>query len=84
MKHLAGLGGGIVVPGRPRGHPIDAVRRVVTLHVGGPAAEDPQRDAEVPVRFDIIVGLVDPADDLLGSVAIVERIGDYIEQEAVA
>lgn len=35
--------------------------------------EDPEHDAVVAIGLDVVVGLVNPADDVLGRIAIIER-----------
>jgi hypothetical protein len=63
VEHVARVRRAVVVRGRPGWDPVDALRRVILVTLGDAATEDAERDPEVPVRLDVVVGVVDPADD---------------------
>jgi hypothetical protein len=76
VEHVAGVRCRVVVSRGTRGDPLDALGWVVAVAVGGPAAEDAERDAVVAVGLLVVVGAVDPADDFLGCIAVLECVGE--------
>jgi len=79
VEHVAGVRCGVVVPGRSGRHPVDAIRWVIVVTVGDAATEDAERDPEVPVRLDVVVGAVDPADEFLRGVSVLQRVGKPVD-----
>ena len=79
VRHIGRVGLGLVVPAGGRRDPRegfgDAVvgRRNVHPRLGDARAEHPERDAIILVRLLVVVGTVDPQNEVLGGVAVLER-----------
>jgi hypothetical protein len=76
VEHVAGVRRGVVVAGGARRDPLDALRWVVAVLVSRSPAEHAECDPVVLVGLLVVVGVVDPANEVLRRLAVLERVGE--------